>query len=56
MVSQCLLAHIDQRLRQATGQKEKFFGGLSIILIGDPGQLLPVAGSLLYAKPTKSQV
>ena len=55
MLSQSLFAQIDQRLRQATGKKQDFFGGLSIILVGDPGQLLPVAGSPLYASPAKTQ-
>jgi ATP-dependent DNA helicase PIF1 len=55
MVSQGLFAQIDSRLRQATGKKELFFGGLSIILVGDPGQLLPVCGSPLYASQPKAQ-
>jgi ATP-dependent DNA helicase PIF1 len=55
MVSQGLFAQMDSRLRQATGKKGEFFGGLSIILVGDPAQLLPVAGSPLYASSPKSQ-
>ena len=54
MVSQIMLAQIDKRLRQATGFHDKFFGGLSIILVGDPAQLLPVMGSPLYNYPTKT--
>jgi ATP-dependent DNA helicase PIF1 len=53
MLSQALLAQIDKRLRQATG-KNTFFGGISMILVGDPGQLLPVGGSPLYNFPTKN--
>lgn len=48
MLSQKILAIIDKRLRQATGRKDTYFGGLSIILVGDPGQLLPVADTPLY--------
>ncbi len=54
MLSQVLFAQIDHRLRQATGRFDLLFGGLSIILVGDPGQLLPVSGMPLYAFPTKS--
>jgi hypothetical protein len=53
MVSQALLAQIDKRLRQATGNND-YFGGLSIILVGDPGQLLPVGGTPLYLYPPKN--
>jgi len=49
MVSQVMLGKIDLRLRQAKINNITF-GGLSIILIGDPGQLLPVMGSPLYDK------
>ncbi|RMZ93354.1 ATP-dependent DNA helicase, partial [Brachionus plicatilis] len=48
MLSQAMFGLIDNRLRQATGKLEELFGGLSIILTGDPGQLLPVGGSPLY--------
>ena len=37
MVHQVMLAVIDKRLRQATGRDE-WFGGISVILVGDPGQ------------------
>ncbi len=42
-----MMGKIDLRLRQATN-KSLSMGGLSVILIGDPGQLLPVMGSPLY--------
>ena len=54
MLSQMLCAQIDKRLRQATGKRNSYFGGISIILVGDPGQLLPVGGSPLYQFPTKN--
>ncbi|CAF1097582.1 unnamed protein product [Brachionus calyciflorus] len=42
MLSQAVLGIIDKRLREATGKQSEYFGGLSILLTGDPGQLLPV--------------
>ena len=42
-----MLAKIDQRLRQAKNNN-LMLGGISMILIGDPGQLLPVGGASLY--------
>ena len=47
MLSQVMLAKIDQRLRHAKNNN-LMLGGISMILIGDPGQLLPVGGSSLY--------
>ena len=38
MLSQAIFATIDHRLRQATGKKDLFFGGISVIIIGDPGK------------------
>ena len=46
MMSQIMFAKIDSRLRQAKNNN-KMFGGFSIILIGDPGQLLPVKGQTI---------
>lgn len=47
MLSQEMLSMIDARLREAT-HVQKFFGGLSVILTGDLGQLPPVAAHTLY--------
>jgi hypothetical protein len=47
MMSQIMLGKIDSRLRQAKNRNE-LFGGISIMLIGDPGQLPPVGGSTLF--------
>ena len=47
---------IDRRCRQAAGLKNTLFGGKSIILIGDPGQLPPVADKLLYHEKTSNPV
>ena len=53
MLGQTLLGWIDKRCRQATGQQDEVFGNISIILIGDPAQLPPVADKPLYhAKPS----
>ena len=48
-----MIAKIDSRLRQAKCEMNKPFGGCSVILTGDPAQLLPVAASPLYNKNTK---
>ena len=53
MLGQTLLGWIDKRCRQATGQHDEIFGGKSIILVGDPAQLPPVADKPLYhTKPS----
>ena len=55
MLGQTMLRWIERRCRQATGKSDEVFGGLSIILVGDPGQLPPVADKPLYhSKPTSS--
>jgi hypothetical protein len=48
MLSQTILAIIDKRLREATGKKNVYFGGISIILTGDTGQLPPVSRTCLF--------
>jgi len=53
MLGQKMLAWVDKRCRQATGLTNELFGGKSIILVGDPGQLPPVADKPLYhSKPS----
>ena len=49
MLGQYMIAWVDRRLCQATGHQDKPFGGLSIILVGDLGQLPPVGDWPLYA-------
>ena len=50
-----MLAWIDKRCRQATGLTDELFGGKSIILVGDPGQLPHVADKPLYhSNPSNS--
>jgi ATP-dependent exoDNAse (exonuclease V) alpha subunit len=56
MVSQSQFAWVDRRLRQATGKTDTIFGGISVIMTGDPGQLPPVCGRALYAGDPKDQL
>ena len=53
MLGQTTFGWIDKRCKQATGCYDKVNGGISMILIGDPGQLPPVADKPLYhAQPS----
>ena len=55
MLGQVTFGWIDKRCKQATGYNDKVFGGKSLILTGDPGQLPPVADKPLYhARPSNS--
>ncbi|CAN0557378.1 unnamed protein product, partial [Laminaria digitata] len=56
MVSQAQFAWVGRRLRQATGKTEELFGGMSVIMTGDPGQLPPVGGRALHAKDPRDQL
>lgn len=48
-----MLGWTEKRCRQATGQHDEIFGGKSIILVGDPAQLPPVADKpLFHTKPS----
>ena len=52
MLGQATFGWIDRRCKQITGNCNLPFGGVSLILTGDPGQLPPVADKPLYhAKP-----
>jgi ATP-dependent DNA helicase PIF1 len=44
MVSADLMDAIDRSLRQARGRKDDPFGGVQVVLFGDPYQLAPVPG------------
>ena len=48
-----LLEKIESRLRQAKGRRDVPFGGVRVILVGDPGQLLSVDGTPLYGHSDK---
>ena len=55
MLGQTTLGWIDKRCKQVTGNCEKILGGMSLILIGDPGQLPPVGDKpLFHAKPSSA--
>ena len=56
MLGQCALAWIDRLCRQVTGIKDQHFGGLSIILIEDQGQLPPVGDKPLYHSRPSSEM
>ena len=48
MLGQNTFGWIDKRCKQATGCYDKVLGGISMILIGDPGHLPPVPDKPLY--------
>ena len=48
MLGQKMPAWVDKRCRQATGLTDQLFGAKSVIFVGDPGQLPPVADKPLY--------
>ena len=55
MLGQHMFGWVDRRCKQATGFYDKVFGGKSLILTGDPGQLPPVADKPLYhSKPSSA--
>ena len=54
-LAKLLLVGLSSIAKQATGSNDKVFGGKSLILTGDPGQLPPVADKPLYhAKPSNA--
>ena len=48
MLGQVTFGWIDKRCKQATGYNDRVFGGKSLILTGDRGQLPPVADISLF--------
>ena len=56
MLGQSTLGWIDRRCKQATGMHNQVLGGKSLILIGDPGQLPPVADKPLYHDKPSSAI
>ena len=51
-----MLGWIDKRCRQGTGELDKPFGGISMILVGDIAQLPPVGDKVLYHKKPNGEV
>ena len=56
MLGQVAFGWIDKHCKQATGSHNQVLGGKSLILIGDPGQLPPVADKPLYHPKPSSAV
>ena len=56
MVSQSQFAWVGRRLRQVTGRTDEVFGGICVIMTGDPGQLPPVCGRALHTGHPKDQL
>ena len=55
MLSQVTFGWVHRHCKQATGYNDRVFGGKSLVLTGDPGQLPPVADKLLYhTKPSNA--
>ena len=53
VLGQRMLGWLDKRCRQGTGKGNLFFGGISVILVGDTAQLPPISDKVLYhGKPT----
>ena len=48
-------AFVEARLRPASGEKTKPFGGFSVILVGDPAQLPPVGNTPQYILKCKKR-
>ena len=56
MIGHKMLSWLDNRLRAGTGRQDIPFGGMSIILMGDFGQLPPVGDRPMYISGTGSVI
>jgi len=54
MIKQKEILHINLRLKEIMGN-DLAFGGLAVVLIGDPGQLPPVLGDAVWTPKPKTQ-
>jgi len=52
VIGEKMFGYIDKRCRQATGVYNEFFGGLSLILVGDIAQLPPVKDFTINSQQT----
>lgn len=55
MIGQRMLGWLDVRLKSASCQKDKPFGGFNVIIVGDFGQLSPIGDTPLWKQPTRSK-
>ena len=55
MMGQKMLAWVDKRLRQATAKLDCPFGGFSVLLFGDFGQLPSLGDHPMYASPSSNE-
>ena len=53
MIGRRMLKVIDDRLRQAKAKQNLFFGGISVFLCGDFGQLPPIADLPIFSLSCK---
>ena len=56
MIGHKMLSSLDNRLRAGTGKEDISFGGMSVILMGDFGQLPPVGDRPMYVSGNGSVV
>ncbi len=56
MIGHKMLSSLDNRLRAGTGKEDISFGGMSVILMGDFGQLPPVGDKPMYVTSNGSVV
>lgn len=56
VIGQKMFAWINRRCKEATGLTTVAFGGISIILVGDIGQLPPITDQVLYHTKPKSDL
>ena len=56
MIGHKMLSSLDNRLRAGTGKADIPFGGMSVILMGDFGQLPPVGNRPMYVSGNGSVV
>jgi len=56
MLGQTTFGWIDEHCKQATGYNDKILRGKSLILIGVPGQLPPLADKQLYHSKPSNEV
>lgn len=55
MMNQTMFFWLDRRCRQGTGRNDVPFGGLVVVLVGDPAQLPPVTGNPVWNTAAKGK-